>query len=591
MFHVKMTPYVALHAVTAHLPARVFKMNRRLLPLFLSLTLTGASVTYAAEDEVDAAPSREIKEGIPAQELTPQILYQYLLAEVAAQRRQYALSASAFADLARSTRDARIARRATEIGMHTRQYDSALEAARLWTELQPAEPAARQALASLLVASQRGEELAELLQRDLAGAGVARAENLLRLNRVLARQTDKVAVQKLVERLTLPYLDVPEARFARAQAAVNAKDNMRGMAEIDQALALRSDWEMAAVFKVQQMSAEAALEFSAGFVKANPAAKEMRLAYARALVGAQRFDEARKEFRELLASFPDHLDIVYAVGVLSLQLNDEPDAELRLKQVAESAHAKADAARFYLAQIAESAKRWDDALAWYATVTPGEHYMPARVRGAQMLSKQNRILEARLWLFKARELEPGESTRLIIAESQLLRERGDLAEAFDFLERTLEATPDTPEIIYEAGMLAEMLKKFDRTEKHFRRLIELQPKSPQGYNALGYSLAERGERLAEAEQLIDTALSFSPDDYYILDSKGWVLFRRGKLEPALEYLYRAYKIKPEPEVAAHIGEVLWAQGKRAEALNIWQEADKANPGNAELAATIKRFVP
>ena len=179
--------------------------------------------------------------------------------------------------------------------------------------------------------------------------------------------------------------------------------------------------------------------------------------------------------------------------------------------------------------------------------------------------------------------------RLVVAEAQLLRDAGRHEEAHAFLAKMLEAQPDQPDILYETALAAEKLGKLDDMERHLRRLIALKPESPQGYNALGYSLADRNLRLDEAAQLIDKALSLTPDDPFILDSKGWVLFRQGKSAAALETLQAAFAKRPDPEIAAHIGEVLWVLGRSDEALAIWREAAKAHPTNEALGATIKRF--
>lgn len=569
-------------------------MSRRRLLLALSLLSLAGTPLAQTHDVVDEGDNGEALaiDGLPAQQLTPQILYQLLLAEIAGQRRQFGLSVSAYLDLARSTRDPRIARRAAEISLHARQLDTALEAARLWNELQPQDAMAKQTLANVLVATQRLDELAVVLQRELAAAGPAIAPNLLRLNRVLASQSDKAAVMRLVEKLTLPYLELAEAHFVRAQAAVNAKDVMRGIAEIDQALAINPDWEMAAVFKVQNLpEGQAQTDFVANYVKAHPAAREMRLAYARSLVSEKRYEDARREFRTLLESFPENAEIAYAVGMLSLELNDAADAEARLKQVVALGQAKVDGALFYLARIAEAASRTEDALRWYGDVAHGEYFVQARVRGAQILNHFDRVLEARVWLQQGRERSRPDAPALAVAEAQLLRERGQSADAYEFLQRQLTQYVDNDELLYEAGLAAERLQRMADAEKYFRRLIETKPKSPQGYNALGYSLADRNERLDEAEALIDKALALAPDDFYILDSKGWVLYRRGKAEQALEYLRRAYSARAEPEIAAHFGEVLWKLGRRDEASKLWREANQAAPDNAELMATMKRFLP
>ena len=562
----------------------------------LFLTLTSACA-WAQADGVPSAhgvtprSDKDQQDRLPKIELTGQILYQFLLAEIAAQRGQFELAASAYLDLARSTRDVRIVSRAAEFAFRARQYDAALEAARLWVSLEPDSEHARQMLATLLLASGRIDEMADSLGRDLAAEGPRVADALVRMARAFARYPDKKGVQRLFDRLTQPYLDVAEARLVRAQAAVGVGDAERARSEIDQALILRPAWAQAALFKAELLpKGEARLEFLKSFLAANPIAQDVRLGYARALVSEKRYEESRAEFRRLLSASPDNPDMLYAIGILSLQVNDGAEAERHLQRFVQIGQGDLDPARFYLGQIAEQAGRPDDALRWYDQVLAGDNLTPAKVRAAQILVRQGKLDEARERLAAARVNAPDEA-RLVVAEAQLLRDAGRHDEAFSFIAKALELQPDQPDLLYETAMAAEKLGQMDVVERHLRHLIELKPDSPQGYNALGYSFADRNVRLQEAEQLIDRALSLTPDDPFILDSKGWVLFRQGKLAAALEVLQKAFAQKSDAEIAAHIGEVLWALGRKDEATKVWRDATKAHPTNEVLAATIKRFVP
>jgi tetratricopeptide (TPR) repeat protein len=578
-------------------------MNPIAATFALCLTLAGASACAQlpaspaapapASTPASAAAAEPAKEGdrLPKRELTGQILYQFLLAEIAAQRGQFALSASAYLDLALSTRDPRIVRRAAEIALHARQYDAALEAIRLWLTLEPESQQARQMQSSLLLATGRIDDLAGSLARDLAAEAPRAGEGLLRMMRAFARYPDRAAIQRLFEQLTQPYLDLAEARLVRAQTAVGAGDTERARREIDLALELRPAWDLAALFKAELLpKGEAQTDFLKGYLAANPDAQDVRLAYARILVGEKRYEASRVEFRRLLEANPNSPDMLYAVGVLSLQVNDATEAEQQLKRFVEIGRGDLDPARFYLGQIADQAGRPEDAVRWYDQVAAGEHALPAKVRAAQVLLRQNKLDEARERLAAARSNAPGD-VRLVVAEGQLLRDAGRHAEAFAFLSGMLEVQPDQPDLLYETALAAEKLGYLDLLERHLRRLIALKPDAAQGYNALGYSLADRNQRLDEAAQLIDKALSLAPDDPFILDSKGWLLFRQGNSVAALETLQKAYAKKPDAEIAAHIGEVLWILGRTNEALAVWREAAKAHPTNEVLAATIKRFVP
>ncbi len=563
-----------------------------LIPLVaLALGLSSALVVAQSPANPHASAPTPDAALLPKQEMTPQILYQFLLAEIAAQRGQFGISAGAYLDLARSTRDPRVTKRAAEVAFHARQYDSALEAIRIWLSIDPASQQAKQMRATMLLASGRIEELAAILGKDFVAEGERAGDALLQLSRAFTRYPDRAAIDALFEILVKPYPQSPEAQLARAQAAMGAGNAEKAGAAIDRALQLRPDWETAALLKLEFLpKGQAQIDFLKSWLGANPGAQQARLSYARALVGEKRYEEARAEFRTLLADNPDNPEILYAVGILSLQVNAVADAERPLQRYVELGRGDLNPPRFYLGQIAEQAERYDDAIRWYDQVDAGENLLTARIRAARALWKQNRLDQARERLAVARSLNPGEM-RLVIAEGQMLRDAGRHDESFAFLDKALEVQPDHPDLLYEVALAAEKLKRLDIVERHLRRLIALKPDSPQGYNALGYTFADHNIRLDEAAELVDKALSLAPDDSFILDSKGWVLYRQGKLTAALEALQKAYAKQPDAEIAAHVGEVLWKLGRPDEAKAIWREAGKAFPKNEALTETIKRFVP
>lgn len=558
--------------------------------LVLVLTLFGIGASAQMPASPHAAPEADTAQ-LPKQELTGQILYQYLLAEIAAQRGQFALAASAYLDLARNTRDPRIVRRAAEVAFHARQFDAALEAVGLWLSIDPASQQARQMQSSMLLAAGRIDELAALLGKALAAEGPRAGETLMQLARGFSRYPDRVAIFRLFDALTKPYAELPEAQFVRAQMAVGVGDADAAKAAVDRALALRPDWEQAAMAKAELLPRGAPqIAFLNIWLAANPGGQQARLALARALVAEKRYEEARTEFRTLLAANPDNPDILYAVGMLSLQLNAVGDAEQPLRRFVELGRGDLNTARYYLGQIAEQAQKMDEAIRWYDLVDSGENQLGAKIRAARILARQQKVDQARERLAVLRAA--GETdVRLTVAEGQLLRDAGRNEEAFDFLNRALEAQPDQTDLLYEVSLAAEKLGQLELVERLLRRLIVLKPDSPQGYNALGYTFADHNIRLDEATQLIDKALALTPDDPFILDSKGWLLFRQGNGGAALEALQKAYSKQPDAEIAAHIGEVLWSLGRSNEAVSVWRDASRLHPGNEVLNATIKRFVP
>ena len=538
-----------------------------------------------------SAKDSEGSERFPKMVLTEKILYEFLLAEIAGQRGQMAAASELYFDLAKNTRDPRIVRRAAEVALYARQYPTALEASRMWVAIDPQAKEAQRMLATLLLAGGRMDELAVSLAQDLENAGPRTGDLLLQQYRIFLNYPDKAAVKRLFDQLVQPYAALPEAHLVRAQTALAVNDRAGAMSAVDQALALRANWEPAALLKAGLLGPGAPqIDFLKRFLAANPSAHEVRLGYARTLVNEKRYDDARKEFETLLRLNPENPDVLFAVGILSLQLNDIAAAEKHLKRFMTLGKGEQDAARFYLGQIAEQAGRNDEALEWYRAVAEGEQKVPAHVRAAQLLVQQNKLDEAREQIAIARASAPTD-TRLITAEAQLLREGGRHAEGYAVLSAALEAQPDDPDLLYETALAAEKLNDVITMERHLRHLIKLKPEDALAYNALGYSFADRQVRLAEAVQLIDKALELKPDDPFILDSKGWALFRQGRTNDALTALQKAYALKPDAEIAAHMGEVLWALGRHDEAIKLWRDATLAHPKSEALATTIKRFVP
>lgn len=546
----------------------------------------------AAKPDADLPDAARKSAPLPNVELTDQILYEFLLAEIAGQRGNPALSAQAYVDLARRTRDPRVARRATEVSRAARQPAAAVESARIWLEADPGSAEALRTLTGLLVSANRVDEAQPYLEKILAGEGEARGDGFMQLNRLLANNPDKAANLKLIQSLAQQYPSLPQAHFAVAQAAATAGDEALALKEIRSALALKPDWEIGALFEaqlLQQQSAEKATAYLGEYVKRYPQAREARLAYARALVGERKFAEARIQFQDLQRDFPENQDVLFAVAVLSMQLEDWAAAEATLTRLMGLDFRDPNTLRLYLGQATEEQKKYPEALKWYGEVTRGEHFMSAQVRQAQVMAKQGDLPGARDFLHKVGATTNQQRVQLILAEAQILRDANQTREAFDVVERALEKLPDHPDLLYDQGMLAEKLGRIDILESSMRRVMKLRPDHAHAYNALGYTLADRNERLPEARELIEQALKLAPDDAYIMDSMGWVLFRQGRNEEALQWLKRAYALRPDAEIAAHLGEVLWVAGQRAEAQRIWKEAAAKTPSNETLIKTIERF--
>lgn len=527
-------------------------------------------------------------------DLLGQTVYQVLLAEIALRRGDVELASRAYASLAVRTRDPKVIERAVEVAIAARHIAMALEMTRLWLDVAPLSKPAQRMLVGILVLDNRLDEVAPHIARMLASDEEALAGNLLGLNRMFARSPDRQAVFRLVEMVCRPFDGIAEAHYAMAQAAGSAGMTARAKQEVARALELRPDWEMAAYFRAQLLLREStvdAIAFLEGFVERNPAAHDAQFLLARALVGERRYDDARRHFDVLLKAYPDKPEIIYSVAILALQQNDKARAEEQLKHFVTLNVQDKNPAYYYLGQIAEDDQRRDEALTYYGEVVGGEHYLTAQIRRARLLADQGNLDGGREVLRSAKVDKPEEKVQVAVAEAALLRDAGRLQEAFDLLEGKLGEQPEQPDLMYETALMAERLNRLEVMETRLRRLIELRPDSSQAYNALGYSYADRGERLQEARQLIEKALALSPEDGFILDSMGWVLFRQGDLDAALTYLERSYAKREDPEIAAHLGEVLWALGRQDDARRLLLDAQKKHPNNEVLIGTIRRLSP
>ncbi|MDR2880806.1 MAG: tetratricopeptide repeat protein [Azoarcus sp.] len=546
------------------------------------------------EDDDEAAGVSIIEDPgeFPAQELSAETLQEFLLAEIAASLAQFSESAQAYIALARKTRDPRIAHRAAYIASRSKDAKLIAEASRLWIEVAPASEEAR--LFSDYV--ERGhspaiDRVREALSRTLAQNPEKLIPNLLGLNRALARAENKDVTRNLVYRVTEPYLTYPEAHFARAQAAMIAKRPMEATGALDRALELRPNWVPALMLKthilVEAGAADQANQMLEAALAKEPRNRELRIAYARSLIAANKFAAARNEFNTLLAATPDDRDLLYTIGMLSAEIGDTATAESQLKKVLDSGHPQADLIRLQLGKIAADRGEHATARKWFDAVRPGGYAAEARVRSARSLAKEGRLDQARKLLHDASN--PEVQRRYLFAESQLLVDAGRVRQAFELIDKALRKDPDDNDLLYESAMLAERLDMLEIMEGRLRKLIALSPEHAHAYNALGYSLADRGLRLEEAEELIVRALEMLPRDAYIIDSMGWVRFKRGDLPGALKYLEQAHAIRADPEISAHLGEVLWRLNREDDARRILDAAKAAHPGNTALQKTIQRL--
>lgn len=549
-----------------------------------------------AEEKKEVVEQEEINQkNLPNQELTAPILFDFLVGETALQRGNLDVALNRYLKLARTTSDLRLAKRASEIALHAGDPNAAVQATSLWVQLDPESIEARQTMSALMVnlgnLDSARPHLEKLLQSEKEKGSAANA--FMQLNQIFARNPDKVGIYQLVQQLALPYKDLPEANFAISQSAWFANQHVPALSAMNEALKLRPDWEIAAIHKgriLQRTSdPENVHQFYRDYLAKYPNAHEVRIAFARTLITDNRNDLANEQLNLLISKKPTDPEIMLAIGLLATEMGDFDMTEKSFKRALELGYKDPDAVHFHLAQIYEETKRNDQAMESYQLVKTGSRYIPAQIRYADLWASKGNVSEARDYLKKIPAANDQQTAHLILAEAQILRKSKSYQEIYEVLSEGLKKLPDYPELLYDRALIADKLNKFSVLEKDLRKLIQIKPDNAHAYNALGYSFAERREHLPEALKLIKKAVELAPEDPFIMDSLGWVYYRMGNISEGLNYLNLAYATRPDPEIAAHLGEVLWAQGSKDNARDIWRTALEKDPDNEVLLETIERL--
>jgi tetratricopeptide (TPR) repeat protein len=402
---------------------------------------------------------------------------------------------------------------------------------------------------------------------------------------------------KLVQSLAHPYPKIPEAQFAIALAAYNAglKDfdtATVALQAIDRALVLKPGWEQAMMLKVEvlgKQSADRAADYLVEVLRTEPDSKMANSALAQVRIQQKKYAEAAALLQGLWEKDRGNHEYQFGMAMLAMQMKDWPKAERLFEELRRVEYGDDGVVESYLAQIAEETGRFDVALERFRAVPEGERGWIAQLRAAAMLGKLGRVDEARRYLADLPAVTREQRVQVQQADAQVLRDAGKYADAYAVLASGLVQYPDDPDLLYDIAMVAEKLDKIDVVETKLTRLIELKPANAHALNALGYTLVDRTPRVAEGLALIERALVLSPDDPFILDSIGWAHYRMGRLEDAEKHLRRAMEQRPDPEIAAHLGEVLWAKGDRTQAQDVWQSQLKSAPDNAVLLETVRRL--
>ncbi len=554
--------------------------------------------------------------------LDAQLLYQLLIGEIELRTGESGAAYEVILDAARRTRDEALFRRAVDIALQARAGEQALAATRAWRTAHPKSLDPLRLQLQILSALNRLVDAAEPLRTLLTPTPEAERPGLIEaLPRFLQRGAEPAKTAALLEDVLTSYAKDPATRVAALVAVgrgrLAAGDSVKALAAAQQAQREDGAASGPVLLALELFGKEADAEkVVATHMARRDVEPALRLAFVRTLTTLQRYPEAVRELETVTRQKPDLAAPFLSLGALHLELRHPKEGEAALlryvqlvqaQQTAVPAVAAADGndddddtapprpeqglvqAWLMLAQAAEQRSDFKAAEAWLAKVDDPQRALEVQTRRASMLARQGRVKEAREVLQRTPERNADDARAKLMAEAGVLRDVKQWKEALDVLTTAGERFPDDTDLLYEQAMMAEKLNKLDDLERLLRRVIELKPESAQAYNALGYSFADRRVRLPEARELIKKALELTPGDPFITDSLGWVEYRLGNREEALRLLRQAYAARPDPEIAAHLGEVLWAFGKQDEAKKVWIEARGRDAANDVLRETLSRL--
>jgi len=529
----------------------------------------------------------------PERAVPVEAVHDLLKAEFATQRGDLDTALTIYTALARAYRDPAVARRAVEVAIRGRNFGAAIDASALMLELEPDSTLAREMLASLITNEAGGLDGAQATIKRLIDRSGEPTALLMQLSHLFGKVPDKKAVLAATQALVAPHASTVEARYAVAVAHLVAGDNAAAIAQSEGLLADREGWEPAAVLHAQALRKESparVIPFYQAFVAQFPGSRDVREQLGRELAGERKLAEARAQFIEVEALTPKDGQASYAVGLLSLQLDDHAGAQGAFQRALDRGYRDASAVHLGLGAAAEGQKKYDEAIGWYKRVESAD-WMRAQLKIATLVTRQQGLAAGREYLQNLQPRTPEDRVQRVQVEAQLLREAKSWQATFDVLDTGVRDNPDSFELLYDRAMAAERLGKLEVAEADLRRVIRMKPDYAHAYNALGYTLAEKTERLVEAKVLIEQAIKLSPQDPFIQDSLGWVHYRLGNHVEAIRVLQAAYSVRPDPEIAAHLGEVLWKSGQKDEARRVWRAALTENPDHESLIAVMRKFKP
>ncbi|MFT4613086.1 MAG: tetratricopeptide (TPR) repeat protein [Bacteroidia bacterium] len=580
------------HGLVISLDYRITLMSRLLATALCSALLVGCSTPAPQPQEpLDTAPPVvEAEPEVPERAIPDDSVFPLLLAEFALRRRDYDVTLQQYLEQAPILRDSGISAHTTRLAQYLQNEPAALESALLWAELEPDNADANNIAAGMLARAGRTPEALPYLVQVERLSGDANfpvlANNFTGLSS--AERTD---MADTIERLGKEFPDSINLSLTQALLFTELGKRGKALEKLDAVFAQEPRQQQALLLEAKILADQGANNPYARVEQAlqeDPENSLLRMRYARMLTRSD-MSAARTQFEVLSAQSPDDADLLFSLALINREVGDPLAASAYLRQVIASGE-RVSESYYYLGRIAEESDRPEDAIEFYSKVEGGAEQIAAVSRVGELLAQRGEFERSQLWFAEQRRKTPERREQLYGIESDIVSRFGSPEQAIRLLDEAIAASPDaSPSLRYNRAMLFEQQDDLVAMEEQLRGILDRDPANATALNALGYTLANRTNRFEEGLELIQRALELQPGEPAILDSMGWALFRMGRYKEALDYLTRAYAEFPDPEVAAHLGEVLWVTGDKESALKIWRSGALRDPQHKVLRSTLDRL--
>ena len=560
--------------------------------------LNGVKASKKATKSIKKQPAKRATKEKPKvssgtqTELSGEVFYYLLSAEIAAQRGQVGLSAALYTKAATVTRDPRVAQQATRIAYYARDDKRAITAAKLWHELEPKNLEARQVFAALLVRTGEMESAAEHFEYVLSHGKQSERQRFMLITSLLSKEKDKHTALAVMQKLIEKRKNNPHALYSYSQLAFLVGNLNDALATIKKVIKLQPEWTEAYILQsnifVRQGDKVHAVAVLRQTVESQPDNTKLRMFYARNLVDAKQFDEAVNQFSELTDDEKLGHEAIYALGLLKLQMNKPKQAVEYFSRLLTDEKRVVEA-QYYLAQSYELQNELDKAIKAYNEVRNNQYSFEADLRIALILAKQGQVEDAQLRLQNMSPDSLDKELRVYLTEGEILNTAKQYEDALELYNDALAQLPDNNRLLYARALTAEKIGQVDLAIKDLESIVKREPENAQALNALGYTLVDKTKEHKKGLKLIQKALKLEPDDGAIHDSMGWAYYRLGQYDKALKYLRSAFEKLKDAEIAAHLGEVLWVAGEREAAQDIWKSALELAPNDDLLLNVMQKF--